>query len=74
MTTGHSLLKDLIQANVVVDSTVAATEVVAETVEEAVTEVVAETVDEVEIEAVADLDNVAKAAVAAPVDIEDYTK
>jgi Ser-tRNA(Ala) deacylase AlaX len=55
VTTGHSLLKALIQANVVADSTVAeivdevaATEVVAETVDEAAaTEVVAETVDEV---------------------------
>jgi hypothetical protein len=82
VTTGHSLRKDLIQVNAVVDSTVAetveeaaATEVaVAETVEEAaVTEVavavaVAETVDEV------DSDNVVKAAVAALVDTEDYSK
>ena len=71
MTTGLSLQKDLIQANAVVDSTVA------ETVEEvAATEVaVAETVEEAAAtEVVADSDNVAKAAVAAPVDIKDYTK
>ena len=89
MTTGLSLQKDLIQANAVVDSTVAATEVVAETVDEAETEVAeAETVEEAETEVavaetveeaaatevVADSDNVAKAAVAAPVDIKDYTK
>jgi hypothetical protein len=96
VTTGHSLRKDLIQVNAVVDSTVAetveeaaATEVaVAETVEEAAaTEVaVAETVEEAAVTEVAvavavaetvdevDSDNVVKAAVAALVDTEDYSK
>jgi leucyl-tRNA synthetase len=95
VTTGHSLLKALIQANVVADSTVAeivdevaATEVVAETVDEAAaTEVaVAETVEEAAVTEVAvavavaetvdevDSDNVVKAAVAALVDTEDYSK
>ena len=80
-TIGHLLQKDLIQANAVVDSTVAgtvdeaATEVVAETVDEAATEVVAETADEAATEVVAvDSDNVVKAAVAALVDTEDYTE
>jgi hypothetical protein len=79
VTTGLLLQKDLIQANAVVDSTVAetvdevATEVVvAETVDEAATEVVvAETVDEAaETEVVVDSDNVAKAAVAVPADTD----
>ncbi len=65
VTTGHLLQKDLIQANAVADSTVA------ETVDEAATEVVvAETVDEAATEVVVDSDNVAKVAVAAPVDID----
>ena len=79
--TGHLPQKDLIQANAVVDSTVAVTEeeavtevAVAVTVEEVVTEVaVAETVEEAETEAVVDSDNVAKVAVAVLAGIEDFT-
>ena len=83
VTTGHSLQKDLIQANAVVDSTEAETVdeaetevVVAETVDEAetvavaATEVVAETVAVAATEVVVDSDNVAKVAVAAPVDTD----